>query len=661
MLDFLVLIISILGTFLFTLALTTRWLWPSLHHLDYKVCTQFHALLIFIPISWFLSLGLRGIVTMWAYYLDVPNNIALYITGGVGLVGCIVGYDLIPRAIHKWRNTSFHTRVNLVEGIVCFLIFILLIVHAYRAIGPWIDSDEMTVYGFKAKLIGLGYTYSDMGIDWRTSLFIESSDAPALQIAGDTYIVRALRMVNIIMCGAMVFAFLRCFIESRTWSLLSVAAFLATPEFIFLGTSLKADSTVMCFELAALLLAALAASSLLQRGSEQQRSLIYISLPAAMLSLLAVGSRPSGIYVAFVVNVLNAYLILRYMPTKNEKTWLLLLVFIVGGLSSAKYLFNFQIYGNPLYPFKGPWPLNAGDYTNFLPKLQEIYNLQGLPPIIEQIYLIIHLALGLEDPHWEKRAPQFLIDLVPHAKHRGVSLGWLSPALLAIYVTPLFWRKSQIVTILSILFLFLFTVWSLGIQYGRVFMSGSALIVVIAGIISSSDRAQLSRLTYCLQFCVRGILWGSVIALAYLSLFKWTTMWPHDINSLYSQNARIQSNLDLLHDFGGHRKEQNPPSMTELDIISKRLSEIPKARVLPITFSGRTISILFSHGWFGDTPTFAKDGSAPEGIDAEWIDHDCALINREFSLSISQSAFVVGYFPQLLFESQSKNWHLRCR
>jgi hypothetical protein len=627
----------------------------------FKQDSQIHLACILVSVSWFLSLGLRGLITLWSYYINVPSGIALYIIGAIGAIGAIVGYDVLPKAIRKWRTISPWTRISLVEGLICLLILVLLMVHSYRAIGPWIDSDEMTVYGFKAKLIGLGFTYSDMGIDWRTSLFVESSDAPAWNVVSDTYIVRALRLVNLVMCGSMLYAFLRCFIQSRTWSLLSVAAFLATPELIFLGTSLKADSTVMCFELAALFLAALAASSLQQRDSEQHRSLIYISLPAAMLSLLAVGSRPSGIYVAFVVNALNAYLILRYMPAKKEKAWLFLLVFIVGGLSSAKYLINFQIHGNPLYPFKGPWPLNFGDYANFLPKLQEIYNLQGLPPIIEQIYLIIHLAFGLEGSHWEKRAPQFLIDLVPHAKHRGVSLGWLSPALLTIYVTPFFWRKSKIVSILSILFLFLFTVWSLGVQYGRVFMSGSALIVVIAGIIASFDRTQLSRLTYCMQFCVRGILWSSVIAMAYLSLFKWTTMWPHDINSLFSRNSRVQSNIDLLRDYSGIRSEKTSPSIAELDSISSLLGEIPKVRVLPVTFSGRAISIWFSHGRFGDTPAFDKEGNVPENAETEWGEYDCVLINRTFPLSPQQSAFVTGYFPQLLLESQNESWHLRCK
>jgi hypothetical protein len=84
-------------------------------------------------------------------------------------------------------------------------------------------------------------------------------------------------------------------------------------------------------------------------------------------------------------------------------------------------------------------------------------------------------------------------------------------------------------------------------------------------------------------------------------------------------------------------------------------------RVMPITFSGRTISIWFSHGWFADTPTFNTDGSIPENLAAEWDNYDCVLINREYPLSTAQYAYVVDYFPIHLFESQNKNWHLRCR
>jgi hypothetical protein len=380
MYEIIVLFAAVIGWFLLTLTLAKRWIWSDVLNIYSAPIKEKYAFIILVSVSWFMSMGTRGLIAMWSYYLDISSAAVLYFTGAIGAVGFIVGFHWLQKAYYKIKAASLNPHMSSAEYSICGLLLLLVVVHIHRGIAPWLDWDEMAVYGFYAKLISNGYTYSDIGIDWRTSLFAESLDAVALSVVRDTYLARVLRLLNLVACASLLFAFLQILTQSRTISLLCIAAFFATPEVIYLGTSLKADSVIMCFELAALILAFFVAKPLLYREHLQLSSKVSIAIIAIVFSMMAVGGRLSGIYVAAYVNLIGIYLVLRYVPLTVDKLKIFFILVVAGCLCSARYLYNAKIYGNPIHPFVLPGPLNFNDTADILPGLRDLYNIQGIPP-----------------------------------------------------------------------------------------------------------------------------------------------------------------------------------------------------------------------------------------------------------------------------------------
>jgi hypothetical protein len=240
---------------------------------------------------------------------------------------------------------------------------------------------------------------------------------------------------------------------------------------------------------------------------------------------------------------------------------------------------------------------------------------------------------------------------------------WLSPVMLTIFAAPLFFKKNANIVLMSTTFVFFYTFWSLGVHYSRVFMAGSTLTIIIAGMMAAVEREQLGRFSYYVQNCVRVALWGAVIWLSVISV-KWTLMWPHNISSLYSQDARMESNIKLLQEFPEDQREHQLPTLDELDSISDILDGMPGVKVIAITPSQRLVSILFRNGLFGDRPKFNGDGTINEDrVTAEELfnKYDCALINRQIGLTDIQYATVANHFLRNVFETQDALWQVRCR
>ncbi len=662
MIDSLALFASIVGFYMLCLACVLHFLWGSLRGVFAWRVSPYYAGLFALGLAWFLALGLRILPGLWAYYLDVPSTQALMLNGGLGGVAGVVGIVIITRQRWDWRIFSFTpVRMGVWEKVACALVIALLIAHAYRAAAPWLDHDETAVYGFAAKLIGEGYVRQDLGIDWRTSYLVESLDAPAIRLVRDTYLARALRFVNLLFVSLMLLAFMFWLCRKGLWAWLALASFLAIPESLaYLATSLKVDGTVFCLELAVLMVLTLSVETWRRKRAlvdgEQISRLVFVGVLLAMISM---GARQSGIYSTVLICGVWAYFMLRVRAAVPRK-----LIYgggfvLVAALFAPKALFNIHTYGNPLYPFKGPWPMNMGAYKNALPGLQIQYNLQNFPPVVEQAYLVFHLALGIEAREWSKWLPPHIAEKIPHAPARGVSMNWLSPSMLAIFVIPFFATRVFGVAGLGLVFLFLFVSWSLGVQYSRVFIAGSTLPLLASGAIAAMDLGKAGdTVLRLMRLGVQSLLWLSAVVPLIYYLVRWVPMFPHTPAAFVSQAQRLQANVDLLTNTYG---EKGLPGSAELRSISALLAAKDKPRVMAFTASGRVVHILFDHGKFSHTHVFDMDWVDPEKIARAWEANDCALINWHFAPAVQRRKSIVASFPQLEFTADGGQWELRCR
>jgi len=234
---------------------------------------------------------------------------------------------------------------------------------------------------------------------------------------------------------------------------------------------------------------------------------------------------------------------------------------------------------------------------------------------------------------------------------------WLNPVLLAIFAAPFFLRRVEGVAVLGLIFLYWFTVWSVGIQYSRVFLAGGTIPVPVAAVIAGANRDSLSKAQRFAQLGIRLGLWLTASVLLLFHILH-AAHYPHTIRALVSEEARTQSNASVLAQYG----DLNLPSATELAAISEILSTIPRARVQAIAHSGRVVNILFDYGFFFDV-----DISKPAQIaganqlSSSWRQSDCVLINMAVVLSEQQQATVRRDFPEVRFQSLNQQWVLRCR
>ena len=632
-------------------------LWPTLRPLFSSDGAPFHATLIVVSAAWFLAMGLRGIAGMWGYYNDVPISTVVFVVGLIGLAGWAFGLHHLHRAWSKGALHGFFRRgaIHLTpwEFVLSAILSLQFLLYAYTAIIPWLGWDEMVIYGGLAKQIANGWVTQDLEI-FSTNTFMFSGDklgeivaAQEIYAVMDTYLARGLRVLNLIFVSIGFYGVLRWLGAARPWSLIGISGFLAVPELVWAGTSLKVDIVTMALEISALLLLSVALVSLLpqHRHKVQRRSNLLIV--AVALSALAFASRLSGINLLALVGLTAAVFIIWETGSVPSKTLRILALTGIVALCGIGYFVNILDFGNPFYPFQGPWPFGGGDYAVTFEAWEAKVNLLGFPPVIEQFYLLFHLALGIEAWTWK-----FGITLLPHAKSHAATMLWLSPAMLSIFLVPFFFKRTGSIVILGAVFIYWFTVWSLGFHYSRVFIAGSSVPVLIAAVIVSLNGAMLSKT----QLYLRNLLAGGLILILLgfipFQIYKVFSEYPH-MNPFGGSEARHKANVEALKKHPNFRKFTEYPSLVEAEAISDILGSYSKALVH--TDRPEAFHILFENGNFIGT-NFGDPGRLQLRDEA-----DCILLARDSVFSEEQRTIARLAFTDVKFTSSSNDWQLRCR
>lgn len=631
---------SVLGWWAWGGFLVKTLLWKQLRDTCQTERARSAVVLIAMPLTWYLGQGVRGLVVSWGYYLGYPGAHVLWLTGVLGVAGFFATVQVFSKSKPSFKAPSL-PRFSGPEYALIAVLLVVSVNFAWRAINPWYENDESLVYGYFAKAIANGWVFTDFiaykfGHHYGPKM-IEALDAQLFAVNFDPLLAKIFRFANLVMSGFLLSGFVFCAVGvARLWAIALFVLLLAVPELAHLGVSLKIDAMVMGFEIAALVALFLA---LLNRKSD---AALNLSGAALFLSLCGFASRQSGLYLAVLCSLVFASFAIK------RPRWPIaaLATIALWAICSVGYIYNYKAFGNPLYPFQAPGPFSSGQYVFTLDHYRGYLNLKFLPPVLNEFYLLIHLALGFEvRPH---------LTFLPHAPGRSLGMIWLSPAMLAIFAAP-FFIKQRTIAILTAVFIYLYVFWTQGVHFSRVFIAASMIPVTIAVLIASLRASSLEKSQRAVQKLVVMGLAATLLMGAYY-ITKYSKRYPHTWAAAYSSEARFASDVALLESLG----EKNIPNKNEIELLTEKLRSLGKVRTGATTFSGRWVSILLKHGFIVDSH-HQYDANAGD-LEQIYRYIHCVLIDSDFALRLPiHREFVSGTFPRTHFESQDKKWRLQCR
>ncbi len=543
-------------------------------------------------LAWALANGLMSLVLVWGYFADASLLFRSSLNGAVGFVLFLIGWPVVGRFRKVVRFLPF-SKFERREKFILGFLAIVLVLYVYRVSLPWGDHDETAFYGYLSKLISGGRTFKDIlrenfYIGFVRSQLVQSWDAQLYGLVNDTYLIRLGRLANLLFCGLGIFSFLRLIRVSRFWSLAAVAGFLSVPELSYLALSLKVDSVVMMFELAALLAVAWAVLIYWRdkRSAGLSQAAFYLVTTALLLSAFAFGNRFSGI-IPMVLSAGCAWFFLTRTTKRPIVSLLGVLVLFAFFMfiSAPGYWVNLALYGNPIYPTKPFWPFQNGQYAYGM-EFWSNYNIVGLPPVVLQAYLIFALGIGLE---LLAKAVPFL-NFLPMAQIRTTSMGWPYPFILCIFFWPFFMRSNRALNIIAGLFVFQLIFWSMGLHYSRLFVASSALMILAAVIMADAAVSPGDVLRVRLQKTIRVWIIFSLV-LSFLMQVWWfgKRYWgPVLVTSEQRYHAKVGflKSKDYL--------ETNVPTLEEAEVLNRLfLGAEVRPVVCVVTQSKEIIQVLF--------------------------------------------------------------------
>ena len=651
-------ILSISGFYILTFRSIHTYLIPSLNRLFRTPSNSPLPFLFILGIAWPISNSIRGLFTIWGYYLGAHVQVVSLITGAFGLLFIIIAKDTIRLIFSTRKLKTEFSSFGKSEWTICLIIMTTIICFLYQTAIPWFEHDEMVVYGFLTKLIANGWNFDDILSAWGRTVhygpkLTESLDAQLFLFGHNSFFIRLSRFGNLILCSISIYAFLRLFNVNRFWSFFSIACFLNLPELGYIGLSLKVDSVVMSYELCALLNLSIAVWGYIEHKNTQTEGFaLPFVLIALYLAFSASGSRKSGIYFALIAIIIFLFLIFRAHIKKYHSITNLnlssIMVFII--LSSAGYWINMYYFGNPIFPFKAPWPFDNGEFLFVLDNYREKYNITNLPIVAKQLYLLFYLGLDFERIDKFIKISQYL----PFIKYRFASISGPFPYLLSVFILPFFANRKKILCVLSGLFLYQLFAWSNGVHYSRVFLASSSITILISIIIVNMKQNYFSIFLKILQNALKIGLLLSLIGTFSFHLLKTAKIY-NSTKPIYTEYQRYEAMCRLIRNrwyksyntLHWHKGDYCPKKDT-IDSINNILSQLSKPYVGVIASSGRTMHIYFDKGFFMEYDR--KD----------YKKVDLILVNRLFLKSISKELFpdIWKRFPVSLYESKNKNWIL---
>ena len=573
----------------------------------------------------FFTLGTIGLFSSVGYYFDLSNNKIRYTLFFIALIGQTLAINSQVYSLNNFSKFFSHLfravrGFSKLEKFYLTVIIVFLLNYFYRSLIPWFDQDEISQYGQFTKLISNGWTFSSLFSALRDGnmKFAESLYSQMYFVFNSTLFARFFKFINLISLLGLTYSFLLLIRTARSQAILACALILGTPELGYLATSMKVDGTTMVFEWCAFLL-------LLLSSFLKPKNFLYFVGLSCTFAYMATATRPSGIYSSMILTTIFVYYLFKNLTKNNFKNnfYVSLFVLLTALFYAHPYLVHIYHLGNPLFPFKSPWPFENGQYQLTINNWRGFCNIpQFLPFPLYQIYLIFHVGLGFETSlfSWAK--------FIPHAADKGVSIGQLSPCLLAIFLAPFYWKKDKFIKHSSFLFIPLFIAWTVGVQLTRVLLATAQLPILMS--VRMGPRV-IKLLNVALVFL-----------LAYQTLYTFIK-YPHSLFTLISKESRYESNRRVLEGYNGpithyfglneHEHGLNLPrihlSYEDVSLLNKAISKIPFGKILVLNILSYGLHIYFTHGLFIQGQLSKEKGFVIESKNMKLSDFNCLLLPIE--------------------------------
>ncbi len=475
------------GVFSFSLFVLNNFFFKK--KIDHNNQEYIHHNCLLISSSWFLSLGFFGIVQSIIFYLNNPNNISYYIIYLISIIGFILLIKSKNLLYKSLKNFFLLIKDFLNNNIFFIIIFIfLLLIYILKIPLLWHDIDEITQYGLYTKLAANNWNLNSDAY----GLFIrygEISHSFFYSVFDNNYLPKILRLFSLLFNVLLIYSICRLLKISKNLSLLSSLIFLSTPEIAYIGLSMKTDILLLNYELMSLILLIYVTSKLyIYKTNKFEISFdkfnFKILILALVFSSIALSIRYSAIYL-YILNILLIFLYIFINYRKNIKFnfifRFLIFYILIAFLIFFCFFYNIYIFQNPFYPLEGFWLelfangksaiWGGGTYE----EIKSQINIKTNNPLFSFLYIIIYHAMGLEEDIYSSL--KFIIHPENHA-----GAGWLTPLTLIIYLSIFLFKKSKLIFIYSLYFLFLYFFWINGIQYSRIFIASSTITIIITAI-----------------------------------------------------------------------------------------------------------------------------------------------------------------------------------
>ena len=637
-------LLAVTGTFLLAIYLVGALIYRPLCSISLDN-DRLSAAIIVISVSWPVSLGIWGTLSVATFLGNVPISISILVTAILGSFGW-AGFLILKGKFTAFNNLSLGAIKKCQFywlGLCC--VGLPLLIYAYVAIAPFHMWDSMVFYITDSKSIASGWLYSDFAKESysvRSDYFTQITDAHSVLAVSDTYIARARRWIGLAFVCSLIWGSLRLLEVKSIWIILGIGAFLLTPELSLTGVSGKPDGLVATTELSAALLALIV---LCARRFDNPLPILAVALYLAALSF---SIRMSGVYFVLLVLLVFISYLFRWRGSTYIKSTYLIITFIACSSVCALYFFNWFKVGNPIFWLKAPWPFDNGLYIWDPSDWATFTNLDAFPTLLNEIYLIFHQALGLEivDPYLEQF---FGRHFFPHPE-QSISLGWLTPAMLVVFIAPFFIKKSRLLFWATLAFALWFSFWASGLHYSRLFIAGSSIAIFVGVAIANLNSQELSSFQKFLQKGVRFSFWLIPICFIPLHIYLATTR-PHDITSLYDKESRHVAKTKYLKGYmkAGYIKQTPLPTLGESKKVTNVLRDFDRPFVL--TNYTRSINILFAVGRFG-----LHDGTR---IDDPYLKTANCYFFNQAGFDEPLPDYLMELFPNERFSND--HWRLICK
>ena len=439
-----------------------------------------------------------GCINNIFYHLNLGINHTIYSLFAISIA--VYAYFFSKKKLKISNNLDLKKFFNKFRDLkfIHFVLLVIIVIYFFSVINRnfiyWNDQDEITLYGYFTRLYAQEWTLSD-NIFEEQSRFIETLFSYFYLISENFILIRFLKTFLFIGLSIIFYILIFNYTKSISISLIGVLLFLLIPELSYVGPfSLKVDFMLFNFEILSIFFLLILLSNLNNLILRKSQILFSILSLGIIFSLVAVTTKLTSIYLLIVNNFIFIFVLIKYKMLKefliSRYFFVIILTFFVTLF--PQLIYKSIVFQNPLYPFPGFWMNFFEDpqYSSLWDN-PDRFNVNLGIPIINEIYLLIYYSLGFSRSFYSYFNHFFDFH---HPLDMG-GTGWLSPVTLIIFLTPFYFKQSKDLIFLSLIFIFLFIIWKSNMQYVRVFLASSTLMIIAFCIV-----VEITNYKYILNF-----------------------------------------------------------------------------------------------------------------------------------------------------------------